>query len=92
MIQPRMHTHAGADVSECDVCWTKELIPICRHEPYLSATTDAMTKFPQMASTDLYRRISSLLAPPAVCLFLLVVGNSTSVEAGLSCLASQDRF
>ena len=41
---------AGVDVSECDVCWSKDLVPVCRHEPYLSATTDALTKFPAMVS------------------------------------------
>jgi len=38
----------GVDMSECDVCWSKELVPICRHEPFLSQTTDALVKFPNM--------------------------------------------
>mmetsp|Transcript_32212 Transcript_32212/g.96158 ORF Transcript_32212/g.96158 Transcript_32212/m.96158 type:complete len:483 (-) Transcript_32212:245-1693(-) len=43
----------GTDVSECDVCWSSDLVPICRHEPYLSPTTNAMDVFPDMVRTKL---------------------------------------
>ncbi len=32
----------GVDFIECDVVWTKDLVPICRHEPYLSLTTNVL--------------------------------------------------
>ncbi|KAG2491260.1 hypothetical protein HYH03_010466 [Edaphochlamys debaryana] len=36
----------GADFIECDVVLTRDLVPVCRHEPLLSGTTDADQKFP----------------------------------------------
>ena len=36
----------GADFIECDVVLTKDCHPICRHEPDISQTTDAIAKFP----------------------------------------------
>lgn len=36
----------GADFIECDVVLTKDCQPICRHEPDISHTTDALMKFP----------------------------------------------
>ncbi|KAG2435712.1 hypothetical protein HXX76_006910 [Chlamydomonas incerta] len=38
----------GADFIECDVVLTKDLVPVCRHEPLLSGTTDADAKFPSL--------------------------------------------
>ena len=38
----------GADIIECDIVLTKDCVPICRHEPELITTTDALTKFPQL--------------------------------------------
>jgi glycerophosphoryl diester phosphodiesterase len=35
----------GADFIECDVVVTKDLQLICRHEPHLNDTTDAVDKF-----------------------------------------------
>ena len=32
---------------------TKDLVPICRHEPLLSATTDANAKFPQYITSKI---------------------------------------
>lgn len=43
--------HAGADFIECDVVLTKDLVPVCRHEPWLAGTTDAKDKFPDRVST-----------------------------------------
>lgn len=40
------HDVQGADFIECDVVLTKDCKPICRHEPDISQTTDAMLKFP----------------------------------------------
>lgn len=41
----------GADFIECDVVLTKDLVPICRHEPDLNDTTDAFSKFPDLLTT-----------------------------------------
>ncbi|KXZ42399.1 hypothetical protein GPECTOR_152g54 [Gonium pectorale] len=41
----------GADFIECDVVLTKDLVPVCRHEPLVSATTDADAKFPEKNTT-----------------------------------------
>lgn len=38
----------GADFIECDVVLTKDLVPVCRHEPLVSGTTDADIKFPSL--------------------------------------------
>ncbi|KAG2435711.1 hypothetical protein HXX76_006909 [Chlamydomonas incerta] len=38
----------GADFIECDVVLTKDLVPVCRHEPLVSGTTDADAKFPNL--------------------------------------------
>ena len=35
----------GADFIECDVVVTKDLQLVCRHEPVLNETTDAVDKF-----------------------------------------------
>lgn len=32
----------------CDVVLTKDLVPVCRHEPLVSGTTDADKKFPDL--------------------------------------------
>lgn len=42
---------AGADFIECDVVPTKDCKLICRHEPDLSATTNANKKFPKLVRT-----------------------------------------
>ncbi len=34
----------GADFIECDVVLTKDLVPVCHHEPLVSGTTDADDK------------------------------------------------
>lgn len=36
----------GADFIECDVVLTADLVPLCRHEPNLASSTDALAKFP----------------------------------------------
>lgn len=36
----------GAHFIECDVVLTRDCQPICRHEPDISQTTDALKKFP----------------------------------------------
>ncbi|EFJ52138.1 hypothetical protein VOLCADRAFT_33032, partial [Volvox carteri f. nagariensis] len=36
----------GADFIECDVVLTRDLVPLCRHEPNMVASTDVATKFP----------------------------------------------
>eukprot|EP00798_Chlamydomonas_sp_ICE-L_P022225 gene22225-29290_t len=41
----------GADFIECDVILTKDLKPVCRHEPNLSNTTNADVVFPNMIRT-----------------------------------------
>ena len=41
---PTPRTYTGADFIECDVVLTKDLVPVCRHEPLLSDTTDADAK------------------------------------------------
>ena len=41
----------GADVIECDVCLTKDLVPVCIHESWLSHVTDAAEKFPDRLTT-----------------------------------------
>lgn len=38
----------GAHFVECDVVLTKDCQPICRHEPEVSGTTDALHKFPHL--------------------------------------------
>jgi len=43
----------GADFIECDMVLTRDLVPICRHEPNLSESTDAPQKFPSKARTYL---------------------------------------
>ena len=40
----RLAIEQGADVVECDVCVTKDLHLVCRHESLLSKLTDVMTK------------------------------------------------
>jgi glycerophosphoryl diester phosphodiesterase len=42
---------AGADMVECDVHLTADLQPICRHDPDLATTTDALARFPERART-----------------------------------------
>ncbi|GLI69023.1 hypothetical protein VaNZ11_013562 [Volvox africanus] len=37
----------GADFIECDVVLTADLVPLCRHEPNLINSTDAVAKFPE---------------------------------------------
>ncbi|PNH12368.1 Glycerophosphoryl diester phosphodiesterase, partial [Tetrabaena socialis] len=41
----------GAHFIECDVVLTKDLVPVCRHEPNLLNTTDAQHKFPDRMRT-----------------------------------------
>ena len=41
----------GADFIECDVVLTKDLQPVCRHEPKLDDSTDAASKFPHLSRT-----------------------------------------
>lgn len=36
----RLGVEDGADYIECDVCITKDLVPICRHESWLNHTTN----------------------------------------------------
>ncbi len=33
---------------ECDVVLTRDLVPICRHDPELSGSTDVLSKFAQL--------------------------------------------
>ncbi len=40
-----------ADVIECDVCVTRDLRLVCRHESWLSKTTDVADKFPERQNT-----------------------------------------
>ncbi|KAK9806395.1 hypothetical protein WJX73_000879 [Symbiochloris irregularis] len=42
----KLAVEQGADFIECDVVLTKDCKPICRHEPDISQTTDAMQKYP----------------------------------------------
>lgn len=42
---------AGADFIECDVVPTKDCKLICRHEPDLSGTTNALALFPELKTT-----------------------------------------
>ena len=41
----------GADIIECDLCLTQDLVPVCIHESWLSRTTDAEDKFPERETT-----------------------------------------
>ncbi|KAG2442547.1 hypothetical protein HXX76_002633 [Chlamydomonas incerta] len=41
----------GADFIECDVVLTSDLVPLCRHEPNLASSTDALAKFPDRRRT-----------------------------------------
>ncbi|KAG2448316.1 hypothetical protein HYH02_006900 [Chlamydomonas schloesseri] len=41
----------GADFIECDVVLTRDLVPLCRHEPDLASSTDALAKFPDRRRT-----------------------------------------
>jgi len=41
----------GADFIECDVVLTKDLVPICRHEPNLIDTTNVELLFPELKTT-----------------------------------------
>jgi len=44
---------SGVDFIECDVVITKDLVLVCRHEPWLSTTTDAMSVYPESIKTYL---------------------------------------
>ncbi|KAL6756850.1 glycerophosphoryl diester phosphodiesterase family protein [Haematococcus lacustris] len=46
-----MAIEQGADFIECDIVLTKDLVPVCRHEPWLSGTTNAMALFPDKVAT-----------------------------------------
>lgn len=41
----------GADFIECDVVLTKDFVPLCRHSPWLSNSTNADTVFPNRITT-----------------------------------------
>ncbi|GMH40885.1 hypothetical protein BSKO_08789 [Bryopsis sp. KO-2023] len=41
----------GADFIECDVVLTKDLVPVCRHEPDVKDTTDGAEKFADRMTT-----------------------------------------
>lgn len=40
----RLGVEQGADFIECDVCITKDLVPICRHQSWLNHTTNVWEK------------------------------------------------
>lgn len=48
---PMRHVCPGADFIECDVVLSSDLVPHCRHEPNLAATTDALKRFPDRQRT-----------------------------------------
>jgi glycerophosphoryl diester phosphodiesterase len=41
----------GADLIECDVCLSKDLVPVCLHEPWLKDITDVAHIFPDRLTT-----------------------------------------
>lgn len=75
-----MAIEQGADVIECDVVLTSDGAAICRHEPWLSNTTDALTVssflcFTSPLLVDLSEPTSLL---ESLCFSLLVSAHNRS--------------